>query len=194
MYRRIVKPIFDFLFASLAIVALFPLIVLITLFILIFSERPVFFIQERIGFRGDKFKIIKFRTMRNGSPFGQSELTFYGKFLRKTSLDELPQLINILKGDMSFVGPRPLLTEYLPLYNEEQAKRHNVKPGMTGWAQINGRNAISWNTKFDFDLYYVNNCSMFLDLKILILSIKQVFSGAGINNSSGNFVEKFKGN
>ncbi|GAL84092.1 sugar transferase [Sporocytophaga myxococcoides] len=194
MYQRIVKPVFDFLFASLAIVALSPLIFLITLFILIFSEKPVFFIQERIGYKGNRFKIVKFRTMKNNLPDGQVEYTFYGEFLRKTSLDELPQLLNILKGDMSFVGPRPLLTEYLPLYNKQQAKRHDVKPGMTGWAQINGRNAISWNTKFDFDLYYVNNCSMFLDLKILILSIKHVLSGAGINTNSGSFVEKFKGN
>lgn len=194
MYRRIVKPVFDFLFAFLAIVGFFPLIVLIALFILIFSERPVFFIQERIGLGGDKFKIIKFRTMKADLPDGQSELTFYGNFLRKTSLDELPQLINILKGEMSFVGPRPLLPEYLPLYNEQQAKRHNVKPGITGWAQVNGRNAISWNVKFNFDLYYVNNCSMLLDLKILLLSIKKVFSKAGIYTSSGNFVEKFKGN
>ena len=162
-------------------------------------ERPIFFCQERPGLNGNLFIFYKFCTMTGiVNATGQhlpdeQRLTRWGKFLRRTSIDELPSLINVIKGDMSLVGPRPLLVEYLDLYTPEQARRHEVKPGITGWAQINGRNAISWEEKFKLDVWYVNNQSFFLDLKILIITIWKVFKGEGINQKGQATMEYFTG-
>ncbi|MCR6638076.1 MAG: sugar transferase [Sporocytophaga sp.] len=194
MYQRILKPVFDVTISFLALVLFLPLFLLIAALILVFNTGPIFYLQNRAGFKGRSFKIIKFRTRHNVSNEKIPDLTFIGKILRRTSLDELPQLINVLKGDMSLIGPRPLLIEYLPLYNEDQARRHNVKPGITGWAQVNGRNAIDWKRKFELDIYYVNNCSFLLDAKIAYLTIGRIISGHGVNTASGELVEKFKGN
>lgn len=161
--------------------------------------RPIFFTQERPGYKGKIFTIYKFRTMnnkkdKNGELLPDDErLVEFGRFLRMLSLDELPQLLNVLKGEMSFVGPRPLLVEYLPLYNEEQKKRHDVVPGITGWAQVNGRNAISWEEKFRLDVWYVENQSFALDMKILWMTFKKVFQRSGINSSTSATMEKFRG-
>ena len=160
---------------------------------------PIFFRQARVGLNGEIFEMIKFRTMKdaydtNGEPLPDSErLTSFGQFLRKTSLDELPELINVLKGDMSLVGPRPLLVEYLPLYSEEQMRRHNVRPGITGYAQVNGRNNISWAKKFELDIYYVNHFSLYLDIKILWQTVVKVIKQADINQEGNVTVEKFNG-
>lgn len=161
---------------------------------------PVFFFQVRSGLKGAPFKIIKFRTMLDivnaeGNLLSdESRLTTFGRFLRSTSLDELPELWNVLKGDMSLVGPRPLLMEYLPLYNDEQQHRHDVRPGITGWAQVNGRNAVSWEEKFKLDLWYVNNQSFFLDAKILFLTVKKVIFRENIYAEGRVTVDKFTGN
>lgn len=160
----------------------------------------IFFLQERPGLHGRIFKVIKFKTMNerrdvNGELLSDLErITKLGQFVRSTSLDEIPQLLNVIKGDMSLVGPRPLLVKYLALYNDFQFKRHEVKPGITGWAQINGRNAISWSEKFAFDVYYVENISFLLDVKILLLTIKKVFIRSGVNSSDGTPMETFTGN
>lgn len=173
---------------------------LIALFVRIKLGSPVLFKQKRPGLNGKIFTMYKFRTMteernENGLLLPDSErLTGFGKFLRSTSLDELPELFNILKGDMSFVGPRPLLVEYLPLYNEHQRRRHEVKPGLSGWAQVNGRNAISWEEKFNFDVEYVDKVSFFFDLKIMLLTIKKVFVREGINSATTATMEPFRGN
>lgn len=177
-----------------------PLLLLIALFVRIKLGSPVLFKQKRPGLNGKIFTMYKFRTMteernENGLLLPDSErLTGFGKFLRSTSLDELPELFNILKGDMSFVGPRPLLVEYLPLYNEHQRRRHEVKPGLSGWAQVNGRNAISWEEKFNFDVEYVDKVSFFFDLKIMLLTIKKVFVREGINSATTATMEPFRGN
>lgn len=156
--------------------------------------RPILFLQERAGLHGRPFRLYKFRTMSNdGTKTDQERLTKIGRLLRKYSLDELPQLFNVLKGDMSLVGPRPLLMEYLPLYNEEQRKRHEVKPGITGWAQVNGRNAISWEEKFSLDVWYVDNWSYSLDCKILLQTIQKVIRQEGINQDEHTTMEKFRG-
>jgi lipopolysaccharide/colanic/teichoic acid biosynthesis glycosyltransferase len=163
------------------------------------GASEVFFMQYRPGRNEKLFRLIKFKTMNNkcdasGNLLPDAErLTAIGSFIRKTSLDELPQLWNVLKGDMSLVGPRPLLVEYLPLYNEHQKRRHEVKPGITGWAQVNGRNAISWQEKFDLDVWYVDHCSFSLDMKILWLTILKVFKREGINQAGQATVEKFNG-
>jgi lipopolysaccharide/colanic/teichoic acid biosynthesis glycosyltransferase len=160
---------------------------------------PILYKQTRPGKDGKPFKMIKFRTMRDvfdeeGNPLPDSErITSFGRFLRSTSLDELPELWNVVKGDMSLVGPRPLLMEYLTLYSKEQFRRHNVRPGVTGWAQVNGRNAISWEDKFKLDVWYVDNCSLWLDIKILFMTIKKVFVREGISASDHVTTEKFKG-
>ena len=157
------------------------------------------FFQERPGKDGKIFKVVKFKTMtderdENGNLLSDEErLTKVGKFVRSTSLDELPQLLNILKGDMSFIGPRPLLPEYLPLYSPEQARRHNVRPGLSGWAQVNGRNSISWKQRFEYDVWYVDNISFKLDLKIFFLSIKKAFVREGINSATSATMEDFNG-
>ncbi len=199
-YTSYVKPFFDFTIALFAFTLLFPIFILIILFLAMANKGKVFFIQQRPGKHGYLFNVIKFKTMNdrkdaNGSLLPDKyRLTSIGKFIRKTSLDEIPQLINVIKGDMSIVGPRPLLVEYLPLYNSFQNRRHDVKPGITGWAQVNGRNAISWQEKFNLDVWYVDNQSFYLDLKILILTIKKVFISEGISAAGSDTMEKFKGN
>jgi len=161
---------------------------------------PVFFTQKRPGLNGRLFTIFKFRSMLNPSPDGllyrgdAGRMTRFGWFLRSSSFDEIPQLWNVVRGDMSLVGPRPLLMEYLPLYNERQRKRHNVRPGITGWAQVNGRNNLSWQTKFEFDIWYVDNQTFFLDVKILLLTIKKVFRKENINSGEHVTSEPFMGN
>jgi len=181
----------------------FPIIFLMCLIIFLFLKiklgSPVIFSQPRLGLNEEIFIMIKFRTMINksdldGNLLSDSErLTKFGKFLRSSSLDELPSFWNVIKGNMSLVGPRPLLVEYLPLYNSKQRRRHEVKPGISGWAQINGRNAITWDQKFDFDVWYVDNNSIWLDIKILLLTVKKVFIQDGINQSNHVIMPKFKG-
>ena len=193
------KRFLDILFSIILLVLLSPLYIFISVLILIFMGRPILFKQFRPGFKGKIFCIFKFRTMTNDrNEHGElltDEKRLYGigKFIRSTSLDELPQLFNVLKGDMSFVGPRPLLIEYLELYTDEQAKRHDVKPGITGWAQVNGRNAISWEEKFKLDVWYVEHQSFLLDLKILWMTLLKVAKRDGISSQSCITVEKFKG-
>ena len=200
MYPHFIKPILDFLLALFLILLFSPIILIVALLIRLKLGSPIFFIQERPGLNGKIFKIYKFRTMSNQRDSkgqllsDELRLKGFGKFIRKSSLDELPQLFNVLKGEMSFVGPRPLLVEYLKLYNKEQARRHEVKPGITGWAQVNGRNAISWEEKFRLDVYYVKNISFGLDLKILYLTFFKVLKRKDINSSTNITTEKFKGN
>lgn len=199
MYRNILKPLCDFLLALSLIIVLSPLLVLIILLLYVFNQKNVFFFQDRPGKNEKVFRIVKFKTMTDQrDEFGQLlpdglRLTKMGKFIRKTSLDELPQLINVLKGDMSFIGPRPLLVSYLPLYNEVQKKRHLIKPGITGWAQVNGRNTISWEKKFEYDVWYVDHLSFLLDLKIILLTVKKVIKSEGINTDGQATTESFKG-
>lgn len=199
MYKRFIKPVLDFIAALATVIVLSPVFILF-IFILLFTNRgKVFFIQARPGKDGRIFRLIKFKTMTdtkddNGSLLPDNlRLTKTGKLMRHFSIDELPQLLNILKGDMSFVGPRPLLKEYLPLYNAVQARRHEVKPGITGWAQINGRNTISWEQKFEYDVYYVDNISALLDLRIILKTVSIVFKGEGINYSGENTMPVFQG-
>lgn len=194
-----VKRLFDFVGTIfLLIVLLIPFLILCTT-VFFKLGKPIFFTQQRPGKNGKIFKMYKFRSMtneqdKNGNLLpNEQRLTKFGKLLRKTSLDELPELINILKGDMSFVGPRPLRVEYLEHYTEEQARRHYVKPGITGWAQINGRNAISWEDKFKFDVWYVDNQSFLLDIKILGITFFKVLKREGINTIDDSLVEPFKG-
>jgi len=200
MYKNIFKPIFDYTFSFLLILILSPLLLLLIILLYFFNQKNVFFFQSRPGKDERVFQIIKFKTMtdekdQNGNLLpDEKRLTKMGKFVRKTSLDELPQLFNVLKGDMSFIGPRPLLVSYLKLYNNEQKKRHHIKPGITGWAQVNGRNAITWEQKFIFDVFYVNNLSFTLDLKIFLLTIKKVLKSEGINTIGVATTESFKGN
>ena len=193
------KRIFDLFLSLCAIVCLFPVILITAILIRVKLGSPVLFIQMRPGLKGREFKMIKFRTMlnavdKNGNQLSDDiRMTSFGSFLRSASLDELPGLLNVLKGDMSLVGPRPLLVEYLPLYSDEQAKRHNVRPGITGWAQINGRNAISWEQKFKLDVWYVENQSFWLDIKILLLTVKKVFIKDGISADGEVTMSKFTG-
>ncbi len=200
MYKKFIKHIID-LFVSLAVlIVLMPLFLIITVFLLFANNGKPFYFQQRPGKNEKIFTLVKFKTMNdkvdeNGKLLPPAKrITKVGKFIRSLSLDELPQLINVIKGDMSLVGPRPLLIEYLPLYNEFQKQRHKVKPGITGWAQVNGRNAISWEEKFKFDVYYVNNLSFLLDIMIILLTIKKVFKREDINKSNNETMEKFKGN
>lgn len=193
------KRALDFLFAFIGILVLSPVIACISILVLFFLGQPVFFKQERPGFKGKPFTMIKFRTMKNsydelGNLMPDSKrLTRFGKFLRSTSLDELPSLFCVLKGDMSLVGPRPLLMEYLELYTPQQAKRHDCLPGITGWAQVKGRNELSWEKKFEYDLWYVENRSIFLDFKILFLTIFKVLRREGIKNKNSETMYEFKG-
>lgn len=201
MYKKYIKRIIDILLSLMAIV-LFSPIMLLSFSLLVISSQSliVFFIQERPGLSSIVFKLFKFKTMKdkkdkNGKLLPDKDrLTPIGRITRSLSIDELPQLINVLKGDMSLVGPRPLLVQYLPLYNEKQRRRHEVRPGITGWAQVNGRNAISWEQKFEFDVWYVDNCSFLLDLKIMYMTIKKVFVREGINASQTETMDVFKGN
>lgn len=200
MYSNFFKRFLDSIFSFFGLLLLSPILLLVTLGLFFANNGKPFFIQDRPGKDGVIFKIIKFKTMNDskdakGNLLSDTErLTAIGKWVRKTSLDEIPQLINVLKGDMSLIGPRPLLVDYLPLYNAEQKKRHNVRPGITGWAQVNGRNAISWQQKFEFDVWYVENLSLFLDLKILLLTIQKVFVSEGISQQGQATMEVFKGN
>lgn len=193
------KRLIDIFASGLGLLILSPLLFVLTLLVLFYHSRPVFFGQVRPGLEGKPFKMLKFRTMRdavdsNGNPLPDSErITKFGAFLRATSLDELPELWNVLKGEMSLVGPRPLLMEYLDLYTPEQARRHEVRPGVTGWAQVNGRNAISWEEKFKLDVWYVDNRSLWLDIKILLMTVKKVFVREGISADGHATMEKFKG-
>ena len=199
MYKGIVKPFFDFLIALISLVIISPLLIIVTLLLVLKNNGKPFFFQLRPGKHGKNFKIVKFKTMtdaRNSSGellSDEERLTSVGKFVRKTSIDEVPQLFNVLKGDMSIIGPRPLLPEYLNLYSERQKKRHLVKPGITGWAQVNGRNAISWTQKFEYDVWYVENISFFLDLKILLRTVKKVLFAEGINTQNMATTEPFNG-
>ena len=193
------KRLVDILVSFFGIVLLTPIFLLVAFLIRKNLGSPVIFSQIRPGIDGKPFKMYKFRSMKNaidtsGNPLPDAErLTPFGQKLRSTSLDELPELWNVLKGDMSLVGPRPLLMEYLPLYDKEQYRRHNVRPGITGWAQINGRNAISWEDKFKLDVWYVDNQSLKLDLKILLLTIKKVFIKEGVSSSGEVTTSKFTG-
>ncbi|TDB02879.1 sugar transferase [Halomonas marinisediminis] len=187
-------------FASLfGLLILSPLMMVVAVIIRVRLGSPVLFRQARPGLNGKPFEMIKFRTMRdtydeNGNPLPDSErITPFGRFLRSTSLDELPELWNVLKGDMSVVGPRPLRMEYLPLYNAHQTRRHEVRPGVTGWAQVNGRNSISWEEKFDLDIWYVDNHTFFLDIKIILATIRKVLSREGISSSKEVPMPKFEG-
>lgn len=194
-----IKRLFDVLASAFALVVLFPVIVVVAVLIHRKLGSPVFFRQTRPGLNGKPFEMVKFRTMRdafdeNGKPLPDSErITPFGRFLRSTSLDELPELWNVLKGDMSLVGPRPLLMEYLPLYSQEQYRRHDARPGVTGWAQVNGRNAISWEDKFRLDVWYVDNQSLWLDVKILFLTVKKVLVRDGISGEGEVTMSKFTG-
>lgn len=201
MYRNYIKRVLDFIIVSSVLLIIWPLLLLIFLW-LHFANKGAgaLFLQERPGKEGKIFKVIKFKTMtdeRDGQGNllpDEKRLTKVGKFVRSTSLDELPQLINVLKGDMALIGPRPLLPQYLLLYNEEQARRHEVRPGITGWAQVNGRNAISWPKKFELDVWYVDHCSFMLDLRIVFLTIKKVFVREGISSDTSVTMEPFSGN
>jgi undecaprenyl phosphate N,N'-diacetylbacillosamine 1-phosphate transferase len=200
LYAKYIKRIFDFIVSFLLLLLTSPLIIVLTLILLSVNRGGAFFIQPRPGKDGRVFSIIKFKTMnekRNsiGELLPDNErITPLGNFIRKTSLDELPQLLNVLHGDLSIIGPRPLLVDYLPLYNDFQKRRHEVRPGITGWAQINGRNAISWDEKFRLDVWYVDHLSLKLDFKILILTFKAVLKSEGINSNEMVTMARFNGN
>jgi len=201
MYKRVIKRLFDFLVSLIALICLSPVLLVITIW-LHFANKGAgaFFLQERPGKDAKIFKVIKFKTMtderdKNGNLLPDAErLTKVGKFVRSTSIDELPQLVNVLKGDMSLIGPRPLLVQYLPLYSPEQARRHEVRPGISGWAQCHGRNAISWAQKFEYDVWYVDHCSFAVDLKIIWLTIRKVLVREGISKRGFATMEAFNGN
>ena len=200
MYKIHIKSITDFCISLLLLIVASPILILITLLLFFSNKGKPFFFQLRPGKNDKIFKIIKFKTMNDkkeseGNLLSDAKrLTKVGAFVRKTSLDEIPQLINVIKGDMSLIGPRPLLPEYLPLYNDFQKRRHEVKPGITGWAQVNGRNSISWQQKFEYDIWYVENISFLLDCKIVFLTIKKVFKREGISAENSVSAEAFKGN
>jgi len=201
LYKNYLKLLFDSSLSLIGFIIISPVFLLLWL-LLVVSNRGAgaFFTQTRPGKNGKLFKVIKFKTMNDKrNAHGEllpdvERLTTIGRFIRKTSLDELPQLINVLKGDMSLIGPRPLLVEYLPLYSKEQSQRHEVRPGITGWAQVNGRNAISWEKKFEYDVWYVDNCSFVLDVKILRLTLIKVLKREGINALDATTMKPFTGN
>lgn len=201
MYEKGFKRAIGFIIVLMVLLIIWPVLLFMAIW-LYFANKGAgtFFTQERPGKNSKIFKVIKFKTMTdehdedgNLMP-DEKRLTRIGKFIRSTSVDELPQLINVLKGDMALIGPRPLLPQYLPLYTKEQARRHNVRPGITGWAQVNGRNAISWTKKFELDVWYVDHCSFLLDLKIIFLTIKKVFVREGISSDTSVTMEPFSGN
>ena len=187
------KRLLDICVALGALIVLFPIILVTALISRLVQGSPVLFSQPRPGKDGKIFVLRKFRTMKTGDGSDEARLTGWGSFLRKTTLDELPQLWNILKGDMSLVGPRPLLVEYLPLYSPEQGRRHDVRPGLTGWAQVKGRNSLSWEDKFEYDVWYVDHQSFFLDLKIIFLTFVTVLARKGINQEGSATMERFTG-
>ncbi len=200
MYTQVLKPMGDFCFAAVVLLLLSPVLVFIAVFLTVSNQGSPFFIQKRPGKNQRIFKIIKFKTMNDvcdasGKLLPDAKrLTLVGKFVRKFSLDEIPQFLNVLKGDMSLIGPRPLLPDYLHLYSDFQNKRHEVKPGITGWAQVNGRNAISWDQKFEYDIWYVTNISFSLDFKIFYKTIGKVLKSEGINAADAATTEPFNGN
>ena len=200
MYKNFFKRFLDLTIVLVALLIIWPILLVITFWLQIANKGAgAFFTQTRPGKNGKLFKVIKYKTMtdemdQHGNLLPDAQrLTKVGKFIRSTSIDELPQLINVLKGDMALIGPRPLLPQYLPLYSKEQARRHEVRPGITGWAQINGRNAISWTQKFEYDVWYVDNCSFLLDLRIFFLTIKKVFIREGISQEGQATMEFFNG-
>lgn len=200
MYRHYFKRAIDFIVAFIALSILFIPLVIIYIWLTIANKGAgALFFQERPGYKGKIFNIVKFKTMTDEKDADgellpdEKRLTRVGAFVRSLSIDELPQFWNVLTGDMSLIGPRPLLEEYLPLYNEHQARRHDVRPGITGWAQCHGRNAISWTEKFDYDVYYVDNCSLLLDIKVVLCTIRCVFRKEGINNDLATTMFKFDG-
>ena len=200
MYRNILKKNLDFFSSLIGLLLLSPIFILSTVGLYFANNGQPFFFQKRPGKNGVIFNIIKFKTMNDkkdskGKLLSDYErLTKLGSFIRKTSIDEIPQLLNVLKGDMSLIGPRPLLPQYLSLYNDFQSRRHEVKPGITGWAQVNGRNAISWEKKFEYDVWYVDNLSILIDVKIFLMTIKKVFVSEGINMQGQVTTDAFKGN
>ncbi|MEB8347228.1 sugar transferase [Flavobacteriaceae bacterium KMM 6898] len=200
MYMHIIKRIMDIVISLFILVLLSPVIIIVFIILFFTNNGRPFFYQSRPGKDEKLFKIIKFKSMndkkdKDGELLPDAKrLTKVGLFMRKTSLDEIPQLINVIKGDMSLIGPRPLLISYLPLYNDQQRKRHHIKPGITGWAQVNGRNAISWQQKFEYDVWYVEHCSILLDLKILWMTFLKVVKRDGISSSTSATMEFFTGN
>ena len=199
MYKNFIKPFFDFLVSLIVVICISPILLVVIILLAIANSGKPFFFQKRPGKSGKIFKIVKFKTMTdetdaNGKLLPDSErLTKIGTFVRKTSMDEIPQLFNVIAGQMSIIGPRPLLPQYLEIYSPEQMKRHLVKPGITGWAQINGRNAISWIQKFEYDIWYVKHQSFLLDLKIIFMTIKKVLISEGINTENMATTEPFNG-
>ena len=201
MYKHCFKRVIDFIISLCVLAVIWPILAVIALW-LHFANKGAgaFFLQERPGKDGKIFKVIKFKTMTDKRDAegnllpDEQRLTKVGRFVRSTSIDELPQLINVLKGDMALIGPRPLLVQYLPLYSKEQARRHEVRPGITGWAQCHGRNAISWTKKFELDVWYVDHCSLLVDLKIIFITLKKVFVREGISSETSATMEPFRGN
>lgn len=201
MYNRYFKRILDFLISLTALMIIWPILLLVTILLTLCNKGAgAFFFQERPGLNGKIFKIIKFKTMTDERDSegnllpDEKRLTKVGKFVRSTSIDELPQLWNVLVGDMALIGPRPLLVQYLPLYSKEQARRHEVRPGITGWAQCHGRNAITWTKKFEYDVWYVDHCSLLTDLKVILITIKKVLVRDGISHDGQATMEVFNGN
>jgi len=200
MYKNYFKRLLDFIVAFIGLLLLSPIIILVIIFLAFANDGKPFFFQLRPGKDGKIFKIIKFKTMNDKKDAegkllpDVDRLTHIGAFVRKTSLDEIPQLLNVIKGDMSLIGPRPLLPRYLDLYNDFQRRRNEVKPGITGWAQVNGRNSISWEKKFELDVWYVDHLSFLLDMKILLLTVKKVFISEGINEEGQATAQAFNGN
>ncbi len=198
-YPSVVKPVIDITVAFVVFVVLLPVFLIVTILLAVANSGKPFFFQMRPGKNGRIFKVIKFKTMNDrrdekGELLPDAKrLTPVGRFIRKTSLDEIPQMLNVIKGDMSLIGPRPLLVEYLPLYNTAQKRRHEVKPGITGWAQVNGRNTISWEQKFEYDVWYVDHVSFSLDLKIVLMTIRNVVRSEGISSATSATMEKFTG-
>lgn len=199
MYTHFIKRILDFLLALLVLIMLSPFILILFILLLFANQGSPLFFQDRPGKNSRIFRLLKFKTMNDRKDAAgkllpdKDRLTPIGRFIRSTSMDELPQLINVLKGDMSLIGPRPLLIKYLPLYNERQARRHEVRPGITGWTQVNGRNSLSWEQKFELDIYYVDNISFALDMKILRLTVQKVFKREGISQDGQATMQAFRG-
>ena len=200
LYQKYIKRFLDFTCSFLLLIVTSPLLLIISLILYVSNKRKILFIQPRPGKDEKTFFIFKFMTMNEkknatGELLPDNErMTRIGKFLRRSSIDELPQLVNVLKGDISFIGPRPLLVDYLPLYDEFQRRRHKVKPGITGWAQVNGRNTITWDEKFKYDIWYIDNLSFILDIKIIFLTVKKVFKLENVNSSDTTTMSKFTGN
>lgn len=200
MYRKLGKRLIDVLIATIGLILLMPLMLVLAAVLWLVNDRQPFFRQTRPGLKEQAFVVFKFKTMNDRTDAAglllpdQERLTKLGSFLRKTSIDELPQLWNVLRGDMSLVGPRPLLPEYLPLYSPLQHRRHEVRPGVTGWAQVHGRNLVDWKTKFEYDVWYVDHCSLLLDFRILFLTLFKTLSEEGITPVGSGSVEKFNGN